>query len=132
MTTVLVLSHDLDMAKDWLLRQNVASLYIIDERQLLESNPPKFGKGFDDINYSREMVETLRIKQFAFKSQRPLVILMDMRHQTAVNNIAHDMSILVYDVARGRRIAYNPTYKTTHIIEDFESVVLADLLQKCG
>ena len=132
MTTVLVLSHDLDLAKDWLLCQNVANLYVIDERQVIESNQAKFSRGFANPKYSIEMVELLRIKQFGYKAARPLAILMDMRHQTATAKIAHDVSILVYGGSMNRRIAYNPSYKTTHIIDDFKTQLLADLLQKTG
>lgn len=125
----LLLTHDFDLANDWVLSQDIPNLFIIDERELVKQNPIKFHNGFLDINYSRQMVDFMKIKRLSYKSSRPLVMLMDMRHQTAIAEIEHDISILFYDQSKNRRIAYNPTYSMDLFVQDFQSKVLQDLLQ---
>ena len=115
----LLLTHDFDLAKDWVLSQDIPNFFIIDERELVKQNPSKFHNGFLDINYSR----------LSYRSTRPLIMLMDMRHQTAIAEIEHDISILFYDQSKNRRIAYNPTYSMDLFVQDFQSKVLQDLLQ---
>ena len=130
MMKILLLSHDLDAATEWVLQQDLENPFILDEREIALSNPTLFGKGFYDTNYSPAMVEKMRIMQMTFKSSRPLFMLMDMRHQTAVQTVAHDVSVLYYDNSLTRRLAYNPTYKADHIVGDSGSVLLQELLQK--
>jgi hypothetical protein len=126
---ILLLSHDLDLAKSWIDSQDIDGLIILDERSLVELNPKKFKDRFENINYSSMMVEEMRIKRMSWKSTRPLIMMMDMRHQTAVDQIAHDLSILLYDNSLSRRICYNTIYKTDHIINDFNEKSLRNLLQ---
>ena len=128
---ILLLSHDLDLAKKWVDTQNsVSDLIILDERELMTLNPNKYHNGFENVNYSTKMVEEMRIKRLTFSStKRVLVMLMDMRHQTAVDQIAHDSSILFYDNSLSHRIVYNPLYKTQHIVNDFNEKLLQNLLQ---
>ena len=126
---ILLLSHDLDLAKDWIDSQNISNLIILDERNLTELNPKKFSSGFKNISYSSMMVEEMRIKRMSWKSSRPMIMLMDMRHQTAVDQISHDLSILLYDNSLSRRIVYNPLYKTDHLVNDFNEKLLQNLLQ---
>ena len=126
---ILLLSHDLDAATEWVLQQDLENPFILDERELALSNPNLFGKGFYDTNYSPAMVEKMRIMQMTFKSSRPLFMLMDMRHQTAVQTVAHDYSILLYDGSLSRRLAYNPTYPVDFTM-DFSENLLQSLLQK--
>jgi hypothetical protein len=126
---ILLLSHDLDLAKNWIDAHEISDMIILDERQLGNLNPKKFSGGFKNINYSNMMVEEMRIKRMSWKSSRPLVMLMDMRHQTAVDQISHDMSILLYDNSLSRRIVYNPLYKTDHLVNDFNEKLLQNLLQ---
>jgi hypothetical protein len=128
---ILLLSHDLDLAKKWVDTQNPRSdIILLDERELITLNPNKFQNGFENVNYSSKMVEEMRIKQLTFSStRRSLVMLMDMRHQTAVNQILHDSSILFYDKSLSHRICYNPLYKTAHIVSDFGEKLLQNLLQ---
>jgi hypothetical protein len=128
---ILLLSHDLDLAKKWVDIQNPQlDLIILDERELITLNPNKFQNGFENVNYSTKMVEEMRVKRLSFSAiSRRLVMLMDMRHQTAVDQIAHDSSILFYDNSLSHRIRYNTLYKTDHIVSDFNEKLLQDLLQ---
>jgi len=128
----LVLTHDLDAAKRWILQQDLGNPFILDERDLALQNSSKFSHGFLDLNYSDAMVETMRISILGYKYQRPLVILMDMRHQTAIEKLPHDASILLYDGSKSRRIAYNLTYKTQHLAQDLSPVELQKMLQNVG
>jgi hypothetical protein len=127
---ILLLSHDLDLAKKWVDTQNQSDIILLDERELITLNPNKFQNGFENVNYSSKMVEEMRIKRLTFSStRRSLVMLMDMRHQTAVDQILHDSSILFYDKSLSHRICYNPLYKTAHIVSDFGEKLLQNLLQ---
>jgi hypothetical protein len=126
---ILLLTHDLDLAKSWIDSQNINDLIILDERNLTELNPKKFAGKFENVNYSSIMVEEMRIKRMMWKSTRPLIMLMDMRHQTAVAQIEHDSSILFYDSSLSRRIAYNPLCKTDYFVSDFNEKLLQNLLQ---
>ena len=125
----LLLTHNFKTALDWVLSQDIPNLFVIDERELVKQNLAKFQNGFLDIHYSQQMVDFMKIKRLSYKSLRPLVMLMDMRHQTAIANIEHDLSILFYDQSKNRRIAYNPTYEMDLFVQDFQSKVLQDLLQ---
>ena len=125
----LLLSHDLDAAKAWALSQNLNNTFVIDERDLVDNNPNKFKLGFLDINYSKHMVEYMQFMRVNYKASRPLFMLMDMRHQTAVDKITHDFSILYYDNSLSRRLVYHPKYKTTYTVSDFNEKLLQDLLQ---
>ena len=128
---ILLLSHDLDLAKKWVDIQNTQlDLIILDERELITLNPNKFQNGFENVNYSTKMVEEMRVKRLTFSAtRRKLLMLMDMRHQTAVDQIANDVSILLYDKSLSHRICYNPLYKTDYIVSDFNEKLLQNLLQ---
>jgi hypothetical protein len=76
------------------------------------------------------MVEEMRIKRMMWKSTRPLIMLMDMRHQTAVSQINHDVSILLYDNSLSRRIVYNYLYRTDYFVNNFNEKLLQNLLQQ--
>ena len=128
----LVLTHDLDAAKRWILQQDLGNPFILDERDIALQNPSKFSHGFLDLRYSDAMVETMRISILGYKYQRPSFILMDMRHQTAIEKLPHDASILFYDGSKSRRIAYNLTYKTQHLAQDLSPVELQKMLQNVG
>ena len=129
---ILLLSHDLELAKNWINKQDIQDLYIIDERSVAEQNPPKFSRGFLNYDYSKNMVEFMRILEMTYKSSRPVCYLMDMRHQTAVEKISHDISVLFYDNSKKRKLNYNTFYKTDYFISDFNQKLLLDLLQKTG
>jgi hypothetical protein len=115
----LVLTHDLDLGKEWILQLGLENPFILDERDIASNNPAKFSFGFLDCNYSSQMVETVKINVTHFKSKRPLFILMDMKHQTAVDTIPHERSILVYDGSFSKRLSYHPTYEVNQFITNF-------------
>ena len=119
----LILSHNLDTAKEWVLNQNIENTFIIDERDLIEHNPKKFNLGFLDINYSKNIVEYMQLMQLGYKASRPLFMLMDMRHQIAVDKITHDISILYYDDSKRRRLSYHPAYQTTFRVKSLTEQV---------
>ena len=127
----LLLSHDLDLAKKWIDSQNPeSSMIVLDERELIELNPNKFRGSFENVTYSTKMVDEMRVKRLSLSAtRRVLVMLMDMRHQTAIEQIAHDVSILFYDNSLSHRIVYNPLYKTDYFVNDFNEKLLHNLLQ---
>jgi hypothetical protein len=118
MTVILLLSHDLDAAKTWVLQQDLENPFLLDEREVVKENPNRFYNGFCDIKYSSNLVDYMRIKRMTWRSHRPLVILMDMRHQSATATIAHDTSVLYYDGSHDRRLQYNILYEVDFIISD--------------
>jgi DNA polymerase III epsilon subunit-like protein len=120
---LLLLSHDLDVAKEWALEQELENAFVIDERDLVTHNPAKFDLGFVDIDYSKKMIEYMQFMSVSYKAARPMFMLMDMRHQTAVDKIPHDASILYYDDSKRRKLAYHPAYQTT-----FRARSLGDLI----
>ena len=129
MNYILVLSHDLDAALKWIMSQDIPKVFVIDEREIAKQNPHKFKFEFLDFNYSDQMVEFMRIKRLSYKSSRPMIMLMDMRHQTAISQILNDSSILFYDQSLTKRIAYNTQYQTDFLVEEFEDNLLQELLQ---
>lgn len=120
MIKILLLSHNLNQAKKWILQQNLENPFILDEREVALQNPIKFQLGFLSLNYSKHMTETMRVHCLSYKSKRLLFVLMDMRHQTAVEIVPHNHSILLYDGSFSRRLAYNPNYVVDHTM-DFNS-----------
>jgi hypothetical protein len=124
---ILLLSHNLDQAKDWIMSQDIANLFILDERSLTDENPNKFKLGFHQIDYSENMTYLMSVKVLSYKSARPLIVLMDMRHQNAVEKVPHDHSILLYDGSLNRRLAYNPRYVVDFTV-DFNSKFPVDNL----
>lgn len=127
--SILVLTHDLNAAIEWIKSQDEFNIFILDEREVAKQNPNKFQIGFDDLNYSNAIVDTMRVMRLTYKSKRPLVMVMDMRHQTAVDNIDHNYSILYYDNSMKTRLAYHPIYKTTYTVSNFNDRLLQNLLQ---
>lgn len=129
---ILLLAHDLDRAKEWIPAMGLENPMVFDERLLAEQNPTRLKLGFYGLDYSRDMVEYTKTMVIGYSYKRPLVVLMDMRHQTAVDNIPHDISILFNDGSKSRRIAYNPTYKTQHLAQDLDAGELQKMLQISG
>jgi hypothetical protein len=129
---ILLLTHNLDYAIEWIKSQDEFNIFILDEREVAKQNIHKFQFGFDDLNYSNAMVNTMSIMQKTYKSRRPLVIVMDMRHQSAVDKIEHNCSILYYDNSMKTRLNYHPMYKTTYAVTNFEEQLLHKLLQNSG
>ena len=120
---ILVLTHNIDQARKWLQQQNIPNAFILDEREVALQNSTKFRTGFYDPNYSTQMVEYIRVLEKTYKSSRPLILLMDMRHHTATSILAHDISILYYDGSLSHRLFYNPTYKVDQIVKDKNSQI---------
>lgn len=127
--SILVLTHDLNAVIEWIKSQDEFNIFILDEREVAKQNTNKFQIGFNDFNYSNAMVDTMRVMCKTYKSKRPLVIVMDMRHQTAIGNIDHNCSILYYDNSMKTRLSYHPMYKTTYAVTNFEDQLLHKLLQ---
>ena len=125
----LVLTHNINAARKWILQQGLKNPFILSENEIALNNINKFSLGFLDINYSSSMVDTIRTNIVAYKSNRPLLIVMDMRHQTAVNSIPNDTSILFYDGSKNYRLQYHPTYTVDFIVSN-PNIKLADLLSK--
>lgn len=119
----LLLSHDLDAAKEWALCQKLENVFIIDERELVAHNPKKFELGFLDIEYSVKMIEYMQFMSLSYKASRPMFMMMDMRHQTAVDKITHNASILYYDDSNRRRLTYHPAYQTTFRARSLDDLI---------
>ena len=129
MNCILLLTHDIDKSIEWIKSQNISNIFLIDEREIAKENPHKFSRGFLDFDYSVQMVEYMRVKRLSYKSARPMVMLMDMRHQTATSQILIDASILFYDQSLTKRITFNVRYKIDFLVEEFEDNLLQNLLQ---
>ena len=115
---ILLLTHDFQQAKDWLYTQNIDQMVIIEENSVAETNPNKFKLGFLDLNYSSAMTNAMKIMSMSYRAKRPVVLLMDMRHQLAIEQIPHDISVLFYDQSLAHRLVYHPFYKTNVIISN--------------
>jgi hypothetical protein len=125
----LVLTHDIDAAVKWLETQEIDNLYILTETEIAKLNPIKYSQGFLDIKYSDAMIEEIRIKSISFRAPRPLAIVLDMRHQTALDLIKHDYSFLYYDGSMSKRLAYNPMYIPNFVVK-YPEIKVLDLLEK--
>lgn len=131
MKSILILTHDIDSAVQWVKQQSIENSVVLTEQAVVELNPKKFQFGFLKPDYSDKLVDSMRVMQKSFKFPKNLIMILDMRHQNAVAQIDHDVSILLYDGSLSRRLAYNPTY-VTDFVADFNTNVLQELLQKAG
>ena len=111
MIDYLILTHNIEEAKAWWTKQQPNSI-ILTETEIALLNNTKFGRGFLDVTYSNKMIEELRIKSLSYKSTKVSAMIVDMRHQTAVEKIPHKISGLYYDFSLTKRIAYCPQYIT--------------------
>jgi len=125
----LILTHDLVTARTWVSNQD-PDIFILNEDDVSLQNPSKFKLNFNDYRYSDAMVDTMRVMCLTYKSQRPLAIIMDMRHQTAVDKIEHDVSILYYDNSKKSRLSYHPIYTTNYKIGDNQNDVFKRILSE--
>lgn len=123
----LILTHDLNAARTWVNNQD-ANIFILIENDVSLQNLNKFKLGFDDYKYSDAMVDTMRVMSLTYKGKHPLAIIMDMRHQTAVDQIKHDVSILYYDDSKKSRLAYHPIYTTDYKISDNQNEIFKRIL----
>jgi hypothetical protein len=107
----------LDAAKQWVNTQ--PNIFVLTEDDVALQNPNRFKLRFDDFKYSDAMVNTMRVMALTYKGKQPLAIIMDMRHQTAVAQIEHNVSILFYDNSKNSRLSYHPTYNVDQKVDNF-------------
>ena len=117
---LLILAQDIDQAKQIANNLDIPNSYVVDENLLAENtglmrDPASAG-------YAIKIVAKMRTIASTFKAKRPLIMIVSMKYQTAVAEIPHDMSCLIYDGSRSKRLQYSPTYKTTFNIRDAEDL----------
>ena len=106
----------------------IPNIHIIDEPSIRESTG--FNLDPDTAGYGPILVSRVTNLVKAWKGKRPLAIILDMRYHTAVDQIPHDVSCLVYDGSKSKRLAYNCRYKTDVTIENIDEINrLTDILE---
>jgi hypothetical protein len=122
---LLILAQDIDQAKQIANNLDIVNSYVVDELLLAEDTG--LMQDTDSAGYAVRIVAKMRTIAATFKAKRPLIMIVNMKYQTAVAEIPHDMSCLIYDGSRSKRLQYSPTYKTTFKIRDSED---AENIQK--
>jgi hypothetical protein len=92
----------------------IDAIHCIDEDQLLETT----NISPEEPGYLFWMSQRAAAVFQSYKFNRNLVIVMDMKHWTAVELIQHDFSILIYSGDKRRKLFYNPRYKTDFVVKN--------------
>jgi hypothetical protein len=121
MSKLLVMAQHVHQVTE-ILKQ-ITDAKIIAEYEMVENTP--YHKGWLIPGYTDFIVTRTRNLIAAYKFKRPLAVVLDQRHQTAVQNI--DLpSIRVCDEIIPVRISHAVSYKTNHLLTcaDLTSEVL--------
>lgn len=103
---ILILTDKLDQAKSLVEKLELDNPLVWDETIINEGvqvHP-------NDVNYTALTVKRAANLVANFKAKRPLVVILDMLRWSAVEKIQHDISILLYDGAKNRRLFHNVQY----------------------
>ena len=125
MLKILILTDDIAAGRSLVEQLDIHKLYILDEELVRD------GTGIvedpDSAGYPDRLLTKMRSLVKNFTASRPIAIILDMRYHRAVELIPHEISCLLYDGSKSRRLAYNHTYKTTFQAVDLDDPVLEKL-----
>ena len=125
MLKILILTDDIPAGRSLVEQLDIPKLYILDEELVRE------GTGIvedpDSAGYPDRLLAKMGSLVKNFTAMRPIAVILDMRYHRAVEMIPHEISCLLYDGNKNRRIAYNPTYKTMFRAVDLDDPVLETL-----
>ena len=120
MIKLLILTDEIQDGLSLVEQLDIPNIYILDERLVRE------GIGIvEDPNsagYPDRLLAKISSLVKNFTAKRPVAIVLDMRYHNAVDMIPHDISCLVYDGSKSKRLAYNPRYKTNITIENISEI----------
>jgi hypothetical protein len=83
-----------------------------------------------DVSYSSLTVKRTASLVANYKSKRPLVIILDMLRWSAVEQITHDFSILLYNGSKKRKLDYNVQYHTDFNLKSIDNKTLINSILK--
>jgi hypothetical protein len=92
----------------------ISEVKVITEAELITGT--RYEQSWLIPGYSTWLVDRFRVMSIAYKSQRPLALVLDQRHQTAVDLINHDVSARITDGRAPGRISHAVAYSTDHLI----------------
>jgi hypothetical protein len=75
-----------------------------------------------DITYTSLTVKRTANLVTNYKAKRPLVIILDMLRWSAVEQITHDFSILLYNDSKKRKLGYNVQYRTDFTLKSSNDI----------
>jgi len=118
MLKILILTDDIPAGRSLVEQLDIPKIYILDEQMVRE------GTGIvedpDSAGYPDRLLNKMRSLVKTFAAKRPMAVILDMRYHRAVELIPHEISCLLYDGSKSRRLAYNPTYKTMFRAKDLD------------
>jgi hypothetical protein len=118
MLKILILTDDIAAGRSLVEQLDIPKIYILDEELVRD------GTGIvedpDSAGYPDRLLTKMRSLVKNFTASRPIAIILDMRYHRAVELIPHEISCLLYDGSKSRRLAYNPTYKTMFRAKDLD------------
>ena len=126
MIKLLILAADITEGRRLADSLGITNLHIMDEISIREAIG--FTMDPDLPGYGSKIVDKIVSLVNSYKAARPLAIIVDMRHHDAVDKIPHDISCLLYDGSRNRRLSYNPRYKTKYQVKDPDDSRLGELI----
>ena len=101
---------------------------IITEYELL--NDHRFSIRFSKVGYSDYIVGRASVTSKIYKFRKPLIMILDQRHQDAVQKVENIASIRIYKNDLPKRIFDAITYKTDILIkqEEFTADIINGLI----
>ena len=126
MYKLLVMAQHPLAAKSALLQ--IPDLFLLDEEAIRDGHG--ISDDPDSAGYSHKISSKMAALAAGWRYKRPLCVLADMRWQSLPEQMAYDVSCLIYDGTRPRRLAYNVGYRTDITIENAGEISrLTDLLK---
>jgi hypothetical protein len=83
-----------------------------------------------DVTYTSLTVKRTANLVTNYKAKRPLVIILDMLRWSAVEQITHDFSILLYNGSKKRKLGYNVQYRTDFTLKSIDNKTLINSILK--
>ena len=123
---ILILTNQQDQARLLIEKLNLDNPLVWDESIINEGvqvHP-------NDVNYTSLTVKRAANLVLNYRAKRPLVVILDMLRWPAVENIQHDISILLYDNTKKRRLFFNTNYNVDYKISKINDPCIGQIIQQ--
>ena len=114
---ILILTDNVVEARNLITQLNLDNPLVWDEsivNEGVQTHPA-------DITYTNLTVKRTANLVANYKAKRPLVIILDMLRWSAVEQITHDFSILLYNGSKKRKLGYNVQYHTDFTVKSIDN-----------
>ena len=109
------------------LLENLPQVKVILESEIVEDS--LYANNYLKVGYSDYVINRAATMSKIYKFNRPLAIVLNQNHQTAVSKIIHDTSVRIIDNVVPSRLIDSPTYVTdyTYIANELTLQELNDI-----